>query len=339
MHRIARLTVAALSFATLLGGLLLGSGAMATPAGASTTIGQTGADSARGCFGGTVNSLVQVSTGSGVPSYVVPSGINEITSWSAQGSFTNSLMALEIWRPTTTPGSYVLVGISPAETIVNTLNTFTLASPISVQAGDVLGQGSSALSDFCFVTDSGPAGDVVGLAALGSTSPGTTVAFTDVPFAGELNMAAYRDLSDPTPNHHHVSARGHCRSALLLSAPGQRGNPALHLEQVRAREAEVFYRGGSAFQRAVSSRARLRGRERTRSSSSVCKRQHSTRTRRRRHRNSRSPSIRKGLIHEPGCAVHGRLAVGKHPSLDNRPEPGVIGGTFHASRLDLSFSR
>ncbi len=190
MHRIARLTVAALSFATLLGGLLLGSGAMATPAGASTTIGQTGADSARGCFGGTVNSLVQVSTGSGVPSYVVPSGINEITSWSAQGSFTNSLMALEIWRPTTTPGSYVLVGISPAETIVNTLNTFTLASPISVQAGDVLGQGSSALSDFCFVTDSGPAGDVVGLAALGSTSPGTTVAFTDVPFAGELNMAA-----------------------------------------------------------------------------------------------------------------------------------------------------
>lgn len=190
MHRIARRTVGAFAFVTLLGGLLVGMGAIGTPAGASTTIGQTGADAAIGCFGGSVNSLVQMSTGSGVPSYTVPSGINEITSWSAQGGFTNSLMAIEVWQPTTTPGSYVLVGVSPPQTIVNTLNTFTLASPIPVQAGDVLGQLSSNLSSYCFVTGSGPAGDVVGLASAGSTSPGTTVAFTNVPFAAELNIAA-----------------------------------------------------------------------------------------------------------------------------------------------------
>ena len=247
MHRIARLTVAAFSFATLLGGLLLGSGAVATPAGASTTIGQTGADSARGCFGGTVNSLVQVSTGSGVPSYVVPSGINEITSWSAQGSFTNSLMALEIWRPTTTPGSYVLVGISPAETIVNTLNTFTLASPISVQAGDVLGQGSRRVIRLLLCDGLWSGGRCC---RVGSTGVDVTRHHCGVHGRTIRRGAQYgrlRDLCDPTPNHHHVSARGHCRSALLLSAPGRRGNPALHLEQVRAERPRCSTVAGQPF--------------------------------------------------------------------------------------------
>jgi hypothetical protein len=192
VRRITRLMVVAFSVMVLLGGLLVGWGAVTTPAGASTTIGQTGADASIGCLGGPT-SLVQTSTGSGVPGYAVPSGVNEIASWSAQGSFTNSLLALEVWRPTATPGSYELVGVSPPETIENTLNTFTLASPIPVQPGDVLGQLSSALSDYCFVTGSGPAGDVVGSAPAESTSlpiPGTTVAFTNLPYAAELNMAA-----------------------------------------------------------------------------------------------------------------------------------------------------
>ncbi len=139
VRRITRLMVVAFSVMVLLGGLLVGWGAVTTPAGASTTIGQTGADASIGCLGGPT-SLVQTSTGSGVPGYAVPSGVNEIASWSAQGSFTNSLLALEVWRPTATPGSYELVGVSPPETIENTLNTFTLASPIPVQPGDVLGQ-------------------------------------------------------------------------------------------------------------------------------------------------------------------------------------------------------
>ena len=111
MHRIARRMGAAFGVVALLGGPLVGLGAMATPAAAATTIGQTGADASIGCFGGGATSLVQVSTGSGIPSYVVPSGINEITSWSAQGGATTSLFALEIWQPTAMPGSYVLVGI------------------------------------------------------------------------------------------------------------------------------------------------------------------------------------------------------------------------------------
>jgi len=145
-----------------------------------------------GCPGGNTSN-VQVSAGSGVPSYVVPSGINEITSWSAEGGLVNSLLALEIWRPTTTAGSYVLVGVSPPEVIIaNTLNTFTLSSPIPVQAGDVLGQLSSFASQYCFVTGSGPVEDVVGSAATSGTAlptPGTSVAFSELSFAAELNIA------------------------------------------------------------------------------------------------------------------------------------------------------
>jgi large repetitive protein len=192
MHRIAPRTLGVPAALTLLAGLLIGLGAMATPAAAATTIGQTGADAAVGCPGGNTSN-VQVSTGSGVPSYVVPSGINEITSWSAQGGIVNSILALEIWRPTTTPGSYVLVGVSPPEVIIaNTLNTFTSAPAIPVQSGDVLGQLSSFVSQYCFVTGSGPVGDVVGSAATSGTTlptPGTTVAFTDLTFSAELNIA------------------------------------------------------------------------------------------------------------------------------------------------------
>jgi hypothetical protein len=63
-----------------------------------------------------------------------------------------------------------------------------------VQAGDVLGQLNTFVSPYyCFVTGSGPAGDVVGSAETSGTTlptPGTTVAFIDLPFAAELNIAA-----------------------------------------------------------------------------------------------------------------------------------------------------
>lgn len=198
MQRMARLSAVSFGSVVLVGGLFVG----VTPAGASTTIGQTGVDSSIGCFGG-ATSQVQVSTGSGVPSYVVPSGINELTSWSAQGDFRNTILALEVWRPTTTPGTYVLVGASPVDTVLaNTLTTFTLTPPISVQPGDVLGQLSTGASDFCFVTGSGAEGDVVGSAPTDPTTlpvPGTTVQVTDRPFV-ELNVAATGTfVSEPTP--------------------------------------------------------------------------------------------------------------------------------------------
>jgi len=77
--------------------------------------------------------------------YAVPDGNWTITSWSTYaGDSTASgnaggYMSLMVFRPTGS-GSYDVIGESPVEALkANTLNTFTLASPISVQGGDLLG--------------------------------------------------------------------------------------------------------------------------------------------------------------------------------------------------------
>jgi hypothetical protein len=49
-------------------------------------------------------------------------------------------MSLIVFEPTTTPGSYTVVGESPVEALTaSSLNTFTLTTPIGVQGGDLLG--------------------------------------------------------------------------------------------------------------------------------------------------------------------------------------------------------
>lgn len=71
--------------------------------------------------------------------YVVPAGNWAVTSWSTQAGATGGSMALVIFRSAGS-GSYTVVGASPVESpAAGTLNTFTLANPISVQAGDLLG--------------------------------------------------------------------------------------------------------------------------------------------------------------------------------------------------------
>ncbi|MHB8588959.1 MAG: hypothetical protein ACYDA0_08920 [Candidatus Dormibacteraceae bacterium] len=81
---------------------------------------------------------VQVSWSSG--SYAVPAGGGVITSWSTQAGPLTGPVGLQLWRATTTPQTYQLVGASPLVTLVPwTLNTTTLATPIPVQAGDLLG--------------------------------------------------------------------------------------------------------------------------------------------------------------------------------------------------------
>jgi hypothetical protein len=82
---------------------------------------------------------VQMSTT--VPgAYAVPLGGGNITTWSTLAGPLAGPVGLQVWRPTLTTGTYVLVGASPLVTLTpNTLNTFTLAAPILVREGDLLG--------------------------------------------------------------------------------------------------------------------------------------------------------------------------------------------------------
>jgi len=85
--------------------------------------------------------------------YVVPAGASEVTSWSTQAGADGGLMALVIFRAGAV-GSYTVVGVSPVESLaVGTLNMFTLASPVSVQAGDILGMYESGAD--CIFGDPG----------------------------------------------------------------------------------------------------------------------------------------------------------------------------------------
>lgn len=101
---------------------------------AATSIGSVGGDIT--CSAGF--STVQISSSG--PSYAVPAGGGNITAWSTQATGTIGPVALQVWRSTGTANTYQLVGASPLVTLTSaSLNTFTLATPIAVQAGDLLG--------------------------------------------------------------------------------------------------------------------------------------------------------------------------------------------------------
>ncbi len=81
-----------------------------------------------------------VQTASGGASYAVPAGGGTISAWSTQAGVDAGPAALLVWRPTATPGTYMLVGESPLVTLTaGTLNTFNLSKPIAVNAGDLIG--------------------------------------------------------------------------------------------------------------------------------------------------------------------------------------------------------
>jgi len=124
------------------------------PALAATVIGSaTGSVPCQGQF-----DVVQMTS---AVSYAVPAGGGAITSWSTLADATNvGPVGLEVWRPTTTQFTYLLVGLSPLMTLTpSTVNTFNLASPIAVQAGDLLGL------------------RIEGAAACGQSVPGTTYGY------------------------------------------------------------------------------------------------------------------------------------------------------------------
>jgi hypothetical protein len=124
----ARLGVVAASLA-LLAMLISPSGALAATtlgsATANTTCNLPGLDS------------VQLSSSDPTISYVVPAGGGSITSWNSQSLGFTGLVGLQVWRTTATAGTYQLVGASPL--VVPTGTAITLATPIPVLAGDMLG--------------------------------------------------------------------------------------------------------------------------------------------------------------------------------------------------------
>lgn len=161
------------------------------PAAAAATLGQAVTDGLACASGGF--SAVQGATAKGVPSYSVPKGVTEITSWSTQAGADGGTMALEIWQPTPSmPQLYTLVGISPTETLTpSTLNTFLLASPIAVTQGDVLGFYVTNTTD-CTATVSGPATDLA-LGTFSEASPpavGTQVGFGQTLWGDEWDISA-----------------------------------------------------------------------------------------------------------------------------------------------------
>jgi hypothetical protein len=109
--------------------------------------------------------------------YVVPALASEVTSWSTQAGADGGLMALVIFRAAGA-GSYTVVGVSPVESLtVGTLN-FTLASPISVQAGDFLGMYESGADCIFGATGSVSGAMVPGVPTVGATfTPSFTSSF------------------------------------------------------------------------------------------------------------------------------------------------------------------
>ena len=147
-----------------------------------------------------VNSLdfVQASTSglSGL-SYAVPSGGTTISSWSVLAGSDSGPIALEVWQPTAPP-IYTLIGISPAVTLnPGGLNTFSLDSPLPVEAGDLIGLKLEGVAECAQVT--GDPGDTIGTTTFGALAilgvPQTLLIVSGV----ELNIAATVDVTVAPP--------------------------------------------------------------------------------------------------------------------------------------------
>jgi hypothetical protein len=124
------------------------------------------------------------------PSYTVPAGGGFITAWSMQGGAATDVgpAGLEVWRPTATAGSYTLVGTSPLTSMTpSVMNNFNLATPIAVQAGDLIGLRLEGPSMCAMVT--GNLSDVFGSASGTTPAVGATQAFASNS-STELNVAA-----------------------------------------------------------------------------------------------------------------------------------------------------
>jgi hypothetical protein len=119
--------------------------ACAAPAGATTTvIGHIApaGSSSNLCF---ECSLFQYSSAATSPSYVVPAGEWQPTSWRIRGGVTNTGHdRLQIYRPTATPDRFRLVA-QTRERAVPPNRVSTFGTSVAVKAGDVLGLRTGAV--------------------------------------------------------------------------------------------------------------------------------------------------------------------------------------------------
>ena len=192
-----RMSLGVLAVVVLVGMLFLAAGASA----ASVQIGQLApANAVGGC---TECTHVQVETVSPAPSYEVPAGEWDLTSWSAQGGLQGGTVRLRIFQPIAIPGQFRLVAETPLETIAPaTIATFPVQIP--VEPGDRLGLETGPAvggSDYYPSTYTAPLGNrqygVVGAPKVGQTvGPGGEFGVGD-DSGYLLDIAA--TLTSPTP--------------------------------------------------------------------------------------------------------------------------------------------
>lgn len=163
------------------------------PAAAATVIGSATGNMA--CSAGM--DTVQLSTSAGT-SFAVPTGANLITGWSTLAGGDTGTVALLVWRPTATAGTFTLVGESPLVTLTpNSVNTFTLAVPISVHPMDVLGLRVQGRAE-C-IQQPGAGTDVIGYRVGATVAVGATETFLTDPLNLTLDVSATVGTSTPPP--------------------------------------------------------------------------------------------------------------------------------------------
>jgi hypothetical protein len=133
---------------------------------------------------------------SGSYSVQAPGGF--ITTWSTFAGTDLGSAALLVWRPTT-PGPFTLVAASPLQSLAtpNALNTFTLATPIPVQAGDVIGLRIDALSVDCALP--GSLTDSFGATAAGTALNGVPQWIITTDFFLNLSATVGPAVTPPPP--------------------------------------------------------------------------------------------------------------------------------------------
>src|SRR5258708_6479315 len=95
--------------------------------------------SAQGSIVCTTTGFDSVQVASSGNSFAVPAGGTSISSWSVLAGADTGPVGLEVWQPGAPP-AYTLIAAAPDQALtVNSLNTFTLATPIPVTPGDLIG--------------------------------------------------------------------------------------------------------------------------------------------------------------------------------------------------------
>jgi hypothetical protein len=152
----------------------------------AATLGQTG--STPGCGGG-VYTEIQVST-AGPPSYVVPAD-GTISSWSTLGNAdTDDQLQLKVFRPTATPNSYLVVGVSTVQPITANVLNGPFPASIAVKAGDLLGMRVAAGTSPPCTFNTGVSGDTVREILPDNSAVGDTVGTTGPLNVRRVNLSA-----------------------------------------------------------------------------------------------------------------------------------------------------